>query len=183
MIAHRIVRGDKVGGWRRDRVERVLALDGRHAETMHGHTVRLVGHHEPMLLVRARGRRLGRGRLAHPVTAAHHAQHFLAEHVVPEHVHQRIERGRGQRTRVHHLVRQLHDGHVYEQWRPAEQVRGQHHHGRLHGPALLPEQQRRKYGVRVTPRQVRFRAHAVFARPQTVPTTRSRKDDVLSGVL
>lgn len=43
--SYRVVRGDKVGGRRRDRVERVLALDGRHAETVHRHAVGLVGRH------------------------------------------------------------------------------------------------------------------------------------------
>lgn len=178
---YRVVRGDKVSGWRRDRVERVLAFDGRHAETVHGHAVRLVSHHQPVLLVRAH--LLGHRGFTQPVTAAHGAQDLLTERVVPEHVHQRVERGRGQRARVHHLVRQLHNGHVHEQRRPAEQVSRQHHHGRLHGAALLPEQQCGEQRVGVAPRQVGFHAHAVLARAQAVPVIKktNRSTNVCSG--
>lgn len=152
----------------------MLALDGRHAETVHRHAVRLVGD-QPVLVTLVAGA-AGRGGLVQPLAAAHCAQHLLAEHVVPEHVHQRVERGRGQRARVHHLVGQPDDArHVHEQRRPAEQVRGQHHHGRLHGAALLAEQQRREYRVGIAPRQVRFRAHAVLPRPQAVPVYMSNR--------
>lgn len=123
--AYRVVSGDKVGGGgrRRERVERVLALDGRCAETVHGHAVRLMGRGQPAVLVRPAG-----GRLAHaaprrphrPLAGAHGAQHLLAERVVTEHVDERVERGGGQRARVHQLVRQLDHGHVHEQRRPAE---------------------------------------------------------------
>lgn len=173
-VTYRVVRGDKVSGWWCDRVERVLALDWRHAETVYRHAVGLMGRHEPVLLVA--GGRLGRGRLAQPLAAAHHAQHLLPECVIPEHVHERVERGRGQSARVHHLVRKLDDWHVHEQRRPAEQERGKHHHGRFHGPALLPEQQRRENGVRVAPRHVRFDAHAVLPSPQTVPASTQTRE-------